>query len=100
MLSKEAFIRCPHCGAHYLPNEIFIENGLLGNAHNIVKTSKGEIVSYQGKPYDLQEKYVCDYCNKEFLIEGTLSFKTTVVEDFEEEYVKTIYENRIELEEN
>jgi len=99
-INKEPFIVCPHCGAKYMPSEIFIEEGILGDAHEIVKTSKGNIEHYLGKPYDLHETYVCDYCNKEFKIEGTMEFTTSKVEDFDEDYEKPLFNNRIQLEEN
>ena len=42
-IEKESFIiTCPHCGAQYLPSEIFIEEGLLGDAHSIIRTSDGK----------------------------------------------------------
>lgn len=92
-------IKCPHCGAEYLPNEIFIEGGLLGDAHNILKTSLGQVISFKGNYLDLNETYVCDYCNKPFIIVGKVSFETFAKQEFEEDYVKEIYENRVELQE-
>ena len=97
-IEKESFIiTCPHCGAQYLPSEIFIEEGLLGDAHSIIRTSDGKIEHYLGNPFDLHESYVCDFCNKEFKIDGTMTFTTSKVDSFDEEYVKPLYTNRIEL---
>lgn len=99
-INQEPFITCPYCGAKYMPSEIFLEEGILGNAHDIVKTSQGNIEHYLGKPYDLHESYICDYCNKEFKVEGVMTFTTSKVDDFDEEYVKQLYKNRVALEED
>lgn len=99
-INQEPFIACPYCGAKYMPSEIFLEEGILGDAHDIVKTSKGNIENYLGKPYDLHETYVCDYCNKEFKVDGSMTFATSKVDDFEEEYVKQLYADRVALEED
>lgn len=93
-------IVCPHCGAEYMPGEILVEDGILGDVHDIVRTSKGHIEHCLGKPYDLQETYICDYCNREFRVTGTMSFSTSTVDGFDEEYEKVLYTDRIPLEEN
>ena len=93
-------IVCPHCGAEYLPSEIFVEDGMLGDASCIVKTSEGRIVRYSGSPYDLSESYICDYCNKGFLVNGKICFSTEKEDDFDEEYERPLYSNRIELQED
>ena len=94
---RQGIIVCPHCGAEYLPSELLVGEGLLGDARGIVKTSDGRIVRFEGRPYDLRESYVCDYCNKGFEIDGSMTFSTSKEDDFEEEYEKCLYQNRIEL---
>ena len=36
-------IKCPYCGAEYLPEEIYYPDSFFGKPRDIVKNSKGEI---------------------------------------------------------
>lgn len=87
------YIECPHCHAQYLPEEIFVRGAFIGKSKDIVKDALGKILysDYEeGKEPDFGEKFICDYCNKPFLINATVEYKTTEEAeelDFSEEYV-------------
>lgn len=99
-MSKEDFvIRCPKCGAEYLPAEIFVDD-LLGNPTNITKDENGKIEFYTGEPMSFVEEYECDICGCKFIIKGNVSFETEVKEDLADDYESVIYEGRISLWEN
>lgn len=69
-------IRCCHCGAEYLPAEIYLPNYFLGKPRSIEKDLNGKIINYLGKDMDTVESYYCDYCGKKFNIEANVKFYT------------------------
>lgn len=76
---KTPVIRCPHCGAEYLPAEIYMPGSLIGHPDDIVKDSVGKILyeDYkENREPDLEEHYICDYCDKPFMVEATITYKT------------------------
>lgn len=43
--SKPTVIKCPHCGAEYLPSEIFMPEDILGGApKNLIKDPLGKVL--------------------------------------------------------
>lgn len=81
--NKEAFqellIKCPHCGAEYLPAEIYYPDEFLGKPQDINKVhNTGALDYYRGKSMNTQEEYVCDYCGTRFYVDATVSFKTSI----------------------
>lgn len=94
----EKFIKCPHCGCEYLPEEIFYDTSYLGDARDIIKDDEGNIVYYSGKSMELTERYCCDKCNTHFEVTSEIIYTTTKVLDFDEdEYVSEVYSDRVEL---
>ena len=93
---KSTNFKCPHCGAEYLPGEVYIPGALIGQPDDLVKDSLGRILyeDYQeGREPDLIEHYICDYCSKPFIIEATVTYKTMMEEperDFQSQYVSLI----------
>ena len=87
------FIECPHCHCQYTPEEIFVRGAFIGKTKDIVKDALGKILysDYEeGKEPDFNEKFVCDNCNRPFLIHAEVEYKTEVEKeelDFSEEYV-------------
>lgn len=79
-------IKCPYCGAEYLPCEIFMPGDMLDRSKIIDKNSKGIIEHVEGKEADLEESYICDFCDKEFTVTASVVY-TSHKEDSEEEYV-------------
>ena len=93
---KTPVIRCPHCGAEYLPGEIYMPGSLIGQPDDIVKDAVGKIIyeDYrEGKEPDMIEHYICDYCNKPFIVEASITYKTMVEapeKDFSTQYVSLL----------
>ena len=93
---KTPIIKCPHCGAHYLPGEIYMPGSLIGQPDDLVKDSFGKILyeDYQnGKEPDMIEHFICDYCDKPFVVEATVTYKTMVEapeNDFQTQYVSLL----------
>lgn len=101
-MSKDKYvITCPHCGAEYLPSEIFYPEYILGNPTNIIKDEKGHIEYFDGESLNFVEEYTCDICGHTFTVEGEVTFKVKEkVDDFDEEWTTTVFEGRIPLEES
>lgn len=93
---KTTSFKCPHCGAQYLPGEIYMPGALIGQPEDIVKDSLGKILyeDYaEGKEPAMIERFICDYCDKPFVVEATITYKTTAEEpekDFSSQYVSLI----------
>lgn len=93
---KTPIIKCPHCGAEYLPSEIYVPNAMFGRPEDIVRDSLGRLLyeDYQaGKEPDMFEHFTCDYCDKPFVIEATITYKTKEEEpekDFGTQYVSLL----------
>jgi predicted nucleic-acid-binding Zn-ribbon protein len=90
------FIECPHCHCQYTPEEIFVRGAFIGKTKDIVKDALGKILysDYEeGKEPDFNEKFICDNCNRTFLIHADISYSTEAEKeelDFSEEYVKLL----------
>jgi hypothetical protein len=73
-------IRCIHCGAEYLPGEIYMPNAIIGQPDDIVKDSLGRILyedySTEDREPNTEEHFTCEYCDKPFIIEATVTYKT------------------------
>lgn len=93
---KTSIIRCVHCGAQYLPAEIYMPGAFLGRPDDLVKDSLGKILyeDYRdGQEPDMIEHFVCEYCGKPFIIEATVTYKTMAEEpekDFTTQYVSLL----------
>ena len=97
IVHKSAIIKCPHCGAEYLPGEIYLPNSIIGQPDEVVKDSLGKIIY---EDYDtperepsLIESFTCEYCDKPFIIEAVVSYKTkeeAPEKDFSTNYVSLL----------
>ena len=94
---KSALIKCPHCGAEYLPGEIYMPNSIIGQPDEVVKDSLGKIIYEDYYTADrepnLIESFVCEYCDKPFIIEAIVTYKTKdemPERNFKEQYVSLI----------
>ncbi len=94
---KSPIIKCPHCGAEYLPGEVYMPGALIGQPDDIVRDSLGRILyedyfSEDREP-NLEEHFTCDYCDKPFVIEATVTYKTreeAPERDFGTQYVSLL----------
>lgn len=93
-------IVCPHCGAEYLLEEIFMPEDIIGSRMPI-KDSKGRIVHVEGDEPELSAEYICDYCDKKFTVNLSVKTNATIEEEglWEEDYTVEIHKDRIQLEE-
>lgn len=94
---KSALIKCPHCGAEYLPGEVYMPGAIIGQPDEVVKDSLGRIIyeDYytQDREPALEEHFTCDYCDKPFIIEAVITYKTreeAPENDFTTSYVSLI----------
>ena len=93
---KTAIIKCPHCGAQYLPAEIYMPGAFLGRPDDLVKDALGKILyeDYrEGQEPEMTESFTCEYCNKLFVVEATVTYKSMVEEpekDFSTQYVSLL----------
>lgn len=85
---RKTSIKCPKCGAEYLPAEIFLPQDFLGYQTKIIR-DEGELLGYDGEDpqFKVSEEYECYECDTKFKVTATLSFKITLPEeDFKEEF--------------
>ena len=94
---KTPVIRCPHCSAEYLPGELFLPGSLIGQPDEVVKDTFGKIIyedySTESREPDLVEHYICDYCEKPFVIEANVTYKAkeeAPENDFSTKYVSLL----------
>lgn len=94
---KSSKIKCPHCGAEYLPGEIYLPGALIGHPDDVVKDALGRVIyeDYDVSSHepDMIEHFICDYCDKPFIVEATITYKTREEEpenDFKTQYVSLL----------
>ena len=99
---KFEVIVCPKCGREYLPAELYVPNEFFGRPKDIVRDVYGTILDYEGTSVDLQETYICDKCNTNFVVRAKIGFMTEVtkLDNFDEEYITPIHKNTLFLDEN
>ena len=97
IVHKSAIIKCVHCGAEYLPGEIYMPNAIIGQPDEVVKDSLGRIIyeDYYSEDREptLTENFTCEYCNKPFIIEAVVSYRTkeeAPERDFSTNYVSLL----------
>ena len=94
---KTPVIRCPHCSTEYLPGEIYMPGSLIGQPDEVIKDSLGKIIyedyySELREP-NMMERFICENCNKPFIIEATVTYKTreeAPENDFQSQYVSLL----------
>lgn len=94
---KTAIIRCPHCGSEYLPGEIYLPGSLIGQPDDIVKDSLGKILyedySTEDREPNMIEHFICEQCEKPFIIEASVTYRTreeAPENDFTTKYVSLL----------
>lgn len=96
-------IVCPHCGAEYYPQELYIPTDFLPRVEDVIKDEDGRIVAGYEAPMNTHEEYTCDYCNHRFQIDAKVEFVSTEDKphDFNFSHTSPLYTgDRIELTEN
>ena len=75
-------IKCPHCGAEYVLDEIFIAKYITGKSNKPLKDTTGKILAIDFiEDPDLTELYHCDFCKKDFNVELDIKVKTSAVNE-------------------
>ena len=103
-LDKHIIIKCPKCGAEYLPQEIYIPSDFLPKFDDLVKDDEGKILAIHESPINVDEEYTCDYCNHRFKIHADIKF--TAEESINHDFNFEVYESplyagdRVKLNEN
>lgn len=100
---KKIVVKCPKCDAEYLPAEIYVPQAFFGNPKDIVKFNNGQVDDfYSGKDMDLNESYVCDYCNTKFYVKAYIKFNTSInnAEDFSNDTVTKLHKAKLFLNED
>ena len=96
IVHKSAIIKCPGCGAEYLSGEIYMPSALTGHPEDVIRDSLGKIIyeDYRaGLEPSLVESFTCEYCDKPFVIEAVISYKTkeeAPENDFSTKYVSLL----------
>lgn len=78
-LQDKCIIKCPFCGAEYLPGELLIPNNVVGQPSQVTRDSFNHIIYYEyleNREPLAKEKYVCDFCGREFVINIKPSYTT------------------------
>ena len=81
-MNRKDIISCPYCGSEYTAGEIFIPEFFLGKPQNIERDSNHKIIEDYGKKMNLNETFVCEFCNTPFDIEAEVSFKIIAKPDY------------------
>lgn len=94
---KTPVIRCPHCGAEYLPGEIYMPGSIIGQPDEVIRDSFGKIIyedyTTETREPDLVEHFTCEYCEKPFIIEAAITYKAkeeAPERDFSTNYVSLL----------
>lgn len=91
--SEECVIRCPSCGAEYLPAEIYYPNSFFGRPSCIDRDLfTRKVDSYCGTSVNFNERYTCDYCKKPMLVTAKVVFNTRVDEKND---VSSVYSTKL-----
>lgn len=87
-------LKCPHCGAEFLPGEIFYPDNVIGYSMNIIRDPLNKIIYEEykeGREPFAEEEFWCPFCDKPFIAEVELKFSTRPQEeelDFSDTTVK------------
>ena len=89
---NQPIIKCPHCGWEYVPDEIYTPGEILGKSDTVLRAALGKVIYHDYEEEEepiLVEHFVCDHCGKPFIVEATISYKTSKEEkekDFSNQY--------------
>jgi len=82
--TRKAIIKCPYCGWEYTAADIFMPGDLIGKPTDVVRDALGKIL-YQyfeeGEEPEHAEHFICDNCDRTFVVEPVVSYKVHKEED-------------------
>ena len=73
-MKAKQVIKCPNCGAEYLPSEIYYRDEISGKAMGIQKDETGKILNFTDKDYTPVEHYECDICGEKLTVTVTTTY--------------------------
>ena len=99
--SNSQMIRCPRCGAEYLPSEVMYPESVLGRETSVGKDDRGHIVFTDGEKPSMKDEYTCDYCGCTFEVTAEVTYSSSVKEshDFSKPYETKLHGDRMTLKE-
>lgn len=71
-------IKCPHCGFGYAPAEVMMPSDFLGKPESVIRDALGKVLYQEyeeGYEPGMSENYICDNCDKPFIIEPIITYK-------------------------
>lgn len=74
------YITCPQCNAEYLPEEVFVT--LLDKTYFIDKTDDTHQITNSNYNGQVEESFICNYCNTKFKVIGKLTFTSFIDNKF------------------
>ena len=100
--TKLITIKCPTCGAEYLPAEIYLPDAFFGRPSHIEKDADNKITHVIGSKMNLFEQYTCDHCNVPFKVTAKLQFNTKAETkvDFDTDYTTSLKKETLFLSED
>ena len=78
----EPRITCPKCGAEYVASEIFLPDKFLGKCKHVDRDFTNKVVDTLGADMNLKENFTCDFCDTNFDVDTTITFKTKINEKY------------------
>lgn len=102
MKRKAELIKCPVCGAEYLPAEIYLPNHFLGRPEDIERNNAHRVLNFYGESMNTVEHYCCDQCHSPFKVTARVQFITEEELDinFNEDYTTTLKSKSLFLKED
>jgi len=99
---KLDIIKCPTCGAEYLPVEIFIPNAFFGKPVHIERDEDGKIIDVVGNGMCTTEQFICEHCNVPFRISAKVQYNTKAETkfDFNSDYETSLKSESLFLQED
>ena len=95
--NKSHIIKCPHCFAEYLPGEIYMPGSIIGQPDEVIRDAFGKIIYedyyYETRKPDYIEHFVCEKCDRPFVVEAIVTYKVreeAPEKDFSQKYVSLI----------
>lgn len=77
-LDRKQIIKCPHCGYEYDAAEIMMSSDFIGKPESLIRDALGKILHLEyeeGKEPLQSETYICDGCNRQFVVEPQVTYK-------------------------
>ncbi len=97
MKNDKVIIKCPYCGAEYLPSEIFYPEDFIPEV-DVIKDEAGKIVVHDRITNEAYEEYTCDVCDHTFKVKMKVSVEAEKCDehDFNYDTITKVSQNKRE----